>query len=109
MNKDYFAEEAKYISANVASQKTGYAQDHIGALIRTGKIKGKKIGRSWFVDLETLKEHKKNRKLKNGLRIEKPIPEIPEPKSEIPSQPILNKPFFKYENEDKVLIPEISK
>ena len=65
MNKDYFADKAKYISANSASLKTGYAQDHIGALIRTGKVEGKKIGRSWFVDLESLKEHKKNRKLKS--------------------------------------------
>ncbi|MFZ2049130.1 MAG: hypothetical protein WAV25_02455, partial [Minisyncoccia bacterium] len=69
MNKDYFAEEAKYISAKVASKKTGYAQDHIGALVRSGKVSGKKIGRAWFVDLESLENHKNYHSSRNDKKI----------------------------------------
>lgn len=39
----------KYISTKRAAKITGYAQDYVGQLVRTGKVKATKVGRSWFV------------------------------------------------------------
>ena len=65
MNKDFFFEGKEYISASQASKKLGYAQDYVGELARSKKVAGKLIGRTWYVELDSLLEHKKNRKAKN--------------------------------------------
>lgn len=53
----------EYVSASLAAKKLGYTSDYIGQLCRSGKIPGKLMGRTWFVDLQVLVNHKKNRKL----------------------------------------------
>lgn len=39
----------KYVTTKRAARVTGYAQDYIGQLIRSGKLKATKVGKSWFV------------------------------------------------------------
>jgi excisionase family DNA binding protein len=46
----------KYISLKQAAEISGYHQDYLGQLIRKGKIKGKKIGRDWFILEEEIKK-----------------------------------------------------
>ncbi len=41
--------ENNFISLAEASQKTGYHQDYLGFLCRTGKLQGFKIGRNWVI------------------------------------------------------------
>ena len=43
-----------YISARRAAKEHGYVADYIGQLIRAGKLVGKKVGRAWYVDVESL-------------------------------------------------------
>jgi len=47
-----------YISSQVAAKRTGYSQDYIGQLARSGSVKAKKVGRKWFIDQDSLTEHK---------------------------------------------------
>jgi len=47
-----------YISSQTAAKRTGYSQDYIGQLARSGSVKAKKVGRKWFVDEASLIEHK---------------------------------------------------
>src|SRR3989344_3997704 len=63
MELDLFKEGKEYISASRAAKKIGYASDYIGQLCRMGKVPGKLIGRSWYVDFESLVNHKRNSKL----------------------------------------------
>jgi len=44
----------QYISTRRAGREHGYHSDYIGQLIRGGKVKGQKVGRSWYVDAESL-------------------------------------------------------
>lgn len=44
----------KYISSRRAAELTGYAKDYIGQLARAGKVPGTRVGRSWYVDEESL-------------------------------------------------------
>jgi hypothetical protein len=43
-------------SIRVAKQY-GYHSDYIGQLIRGSKVRGQKVGRSWYVDVESLAEY----------------------------------------------------
>lgn len=44
----------RYISAKRAGKENKYHPDYIGQLIRAGKVEGQKVGRSWYVDAESL-------------------------------------------------------
>ena len=48
-----------YISAQRGAKITGYHQDYVGQLARSGKILSRQIGNRWYVDREGLAEHKK--------------------------------------------------
>jgi hypothetical protein len=47
----------RYISTRRAAKEYGYHSDYIGQLIRGKKLLGRKVGRSWYVELETLAAH----------------------------------------------------
>lgn len=49
-----------YISAQRAAKITGYHQDYVGQLARSGKILSRQIGNRWYVDREGLVEHKRH-------------------------------------------------
>ncbi len=41
----------------IAEVKSSYSHVHIVALLRKGKVKGRKSGSTWLVDPESLKEY----------------------------------------------------
>lgn len=45
------------ISLNQAAKISGYTQDYLGYLIRTGEMKGVKKGRVWFTTEEAVKDY----------------------------------------------------
>ena len=59
------SEGREYISASRAAREIGYHSDYIGQLCRSQKVPGKLIGRTWYVDLNALKDHKSHKSL-NG-------------------------------------------
>ncbi|HVU80116.1 MAG TPA: hypothetical protein VHD37_02005 [Candidatus Paceibacterota bacterium] len=52
----------RFISTRLAAKLHKYHSDYIGQLIRGKKIAGQKVGRSWYVDAESLEEYFKNPK-----------------------------------------------
>jgi hypothetical protein len=46
-----------YISLKDAANISGYHSDYIGALVRSGKIKGKKSGNRWVVSSRDVQVH----------------------------------------------------
>lgn len=57
MNSELFFEGKKYVSSKRASKISRYNQDYIGQLIRDSKLEARRVGRSWFVSLESLEKH----------------------------------------------------
>ncbi|HEV8677647.1 MAG TPA: hypothetical protein VN701_02345 [Candidatus Paceibacterota bacterium] len=47
----------KYLSSKRAAREHKYHIDYIGQLIRAGKVVGKKVGRSWYVEEASLKSY----------------------------------------------------
>lgn len=62
MNNDLLFDGKTYISVGRASKKLGYTADYIGQLCRAGKIDARMIGRTWYVEWESVKNHKKSKK-----------------------------------------------
>lgn len=62
MNSELLFEGKTYVSVSRASKKLGYTADYIGQLCRAGKIDAKFIGRTWYVEWNSLKNHKQNKK-----------------------------------------------
>lgn len=49
----------EYVSVDEAADITGYAPAYIRRLLRESKIKAEKKGTMWWVELESLKEYKR--------------------------------------------------
>jgi hypothetical protein len=47
-----------FISSIRAAQLFGYTKDYVGQLARAGKIESQLIGRSWYVDEDSIRKHK---------------------------------------------------
>ena len=123
MELDIFTEGHEYISASRASQKTGYASDYIGQLCRTQKIAGKLVGRTWYVDLDQLLEHKRSRHLGRSKKIAqtyKAVPTVQIERANITLRKVaqdnehfMGSPFaetaFVYDSDHRTTLPLLSK
>jgi len=59
MMDELIIDKKKYISSKRASRISGYTKDYIGQLCRAGSIPSKMVGRSWYVEEDSIKEHRK--------------------------------------------------
>lgn len=50
-----------YVSAHRAASLTGYNQDYIGQLARSGHVLSRQVGNRWYVDRDSLLRHKKEK------------------------------------------------
>jgi hypothetical protein len=48
---------ATMVTVAEATKESTYTHEHITWLVREGKIKGRKAGRVWLLELESLKEY----------------------------------------------------
>src|SRR3989344_690811 len=58
MSAALFFDGKKYISSKQASVLTGYSKDYIGQLIRSNKLRSKRIGPVWYVSEESVLNYK---------------------------------------------------
>src|SRR5687768_11171580 len=96
MNKDLLLDGKNFISAKDASEKFGYTQDYVGQLVRSGRIEGKLIGRTWYVNTEALSGHRKNKKFRKK-----------ETEAEAVESPALPKDLANYESEPVLILPRL--
>ena len=54
MDKKLLIDNKKYISSKDAGNISGYTNDYVARLARQGKVLGKKVGRAWYVEEESL-------------------------------------------------------
>lgn len=114
-----------YVKAATAARELGYTADYVGQLCRGDKIDAQLVGRSWYVDEESLRAHKSSRyrstkeKSKQALRdtlSDTPARTIPEPAQQTPTRgSASNHPFFRaaqthhvaYDTDPSDLIPSV--
>ncbi len=59
-----------YVKASVAAKSFRYTSDYIGQLCRGKKVDARLVGRTWFVNLDSIKEHKQNKNKPSSSEIE---------------------------------------
>ncbi len=55
----------EYVKAAEAAKEFRYTSDYVGQLCRSKKIAARLVGRTWYVNLDSLLKHKKNRHSKD--------------------------------------------
>ncbi len=113
MELDLLAEGSEYISASRAAKKVGYSTDYIGQLCRAQKVPGKLIGRTWFVDLQSLIAHRQTRQLGKPrvarARVEREAPEIARVLGMPSSGSVMRGVTLSYESDSRPLLPQLAK
>lgn len=56
-----FFDGKEYVSAGRAAELTGYAQDYVGQLARSGTILSRQVGNRWYVEKQSVLTHKKEK------------------------------------------------
>ncbi|MDP3958466.1 MAG: hypothetical protein Q8Q36_03330, partial [bacterium] len=49
----------KFVSSRIATHLTGYSNDYIGELCRSGKVEAMRKGKLWYIEKDSLLAHKK--------------------------------------------------
>ena len=62
-----------YISSKRGGEITGYTHDYIGQLCRSGKVKGQLVGRTRFVDKESLLAHMESTRVERKGYLRQPF------------------------------------
>ena len=100
-----------YISASRAAKLTGYSQDYVGQLARSGQVLSRQMGNRWFIDRNALMEHKK---AKDGLLAEVQVASVGlhKPQEVLIDTANLREPIdtthFPYRSDDTHLMPQVS-
>lgn len=50
-----------YVKASSIARELGYTADYVGQLCRSGQVDAQLVGRSWFVNENSIRAHKRNR------------------------------------------------
>ncbi len=109
MELDILAEGREYISASRAAKKTGYAGDYIGQLCRSQKVPGRLVGRTWYVDLSALLEHKKTRQLGKPRLSRNNVRNILQKPAEVIPGRSFKTITLTYERDERPLLPQLLK
>lgn len=122
----------EYTKASVAAKILRYTSDYLGQLCRGKKIDARLVGRTWFVNLESVHEHKKTKyqnnqsnkqspqsidtdnKIKLSRPSLQPVEQYRQPKKALPLDVVTALPLSRslrvsYDIDDGHLIPEIIK
>lgn len=96
----------KYIKAGLIASKFGYTQDYVGQLCRGKQVKATLVGRSWYVNEDSLKEHKKGRYRSSLVKSVESLRELSKDTASRSTSGFLSK-LAKYELDEKDLIPSV--
>jgi hypothetical protein len=58
----------EYVKASKAAKDLGYASDYVGQLCRTGSVEAHLVGRTWYVNPETLGAHRLEKKRNSRVK-----------------------------------------
>jgi len=104
-----------FVKSTDIARELGYTTDYVGQLCRGEKVEAKLVGRSWYVNPDSIKEHKKNRyrsvaaKSKAQIKdtIEKKTTEVPVKTNPFdrPNWPKYTNTSIKYEVDENDLLP----
>lgn len=105
-----------YVSAARAAKITGYHQDYVGQLARSGTIISRQVGSRWYVDREAIVKHKTEKDAllaavqTKAVGLSHPEDQKEQKEPEIAQHMLeeLAGPYLTYSNDDGDLLPVLS-
>ena len=107
----------EYKKATLVARDFGYTKDYLGQLCRGEKVDARLVGRTWYVNPESITEHKKNKQRSNLEKSKKALRESvvakvavrqATPKNFFDHLPTATK-ITRYESDDADLVPVVKK
>jgi hypothetical protein len=102
-------EGENYVKASVLAARFGYTPDYLGQLCRGGQIKATLVGRSWYVNEDSLREHRQGRYRSTSAKSKESLRKMAEEKAVPMSIAGILPRSFKYEGDQDDLLPALSK
>ena len=56
MSDEIFFNGVRFISAQEAGEISNFTRDYVARLCRDGRVRGRRVGKNWYVDESALKE-----------------------------------------------------
>ena len=95
-----------YVKASSIARELGYTADYVGQLCRAGTVEAKMVGRSWYVNEDSLRGHKKGRYRSSAAKSKSEIHKtIAERTHSVPAKPNYLNYNTSYETDDNDLLP----
>ncbi len=99
-----------FVKASKAARDLGYTSDYVGQLCRGGKITSHLVGRTWYVDISQLGEHRVEKKRMSRVKArEQAHKAIEEHKLRVQSTEEKTESRVRYEEDESDLIPAVRK
>lgn len=96
-----------YVKASVLARKYGYTADYVGQLCRSDQVKATLVGRSWYVNEESLLEHRKGRYRSTLAKSKEMVRKLAEERVVHQPKPMNVKRIVRYENDEEDLLPTL--
>src|SRR3989338_1143413 len=70
MSDEIFFDGVRYISASHAAEYSDFTRDYVARLCRDGKVRGRRVGKNWYVDNNSLSDFLLSQEYSRGQRRE---------------------------------------
>jgi hypothetical protein len=100
----------QFVKASKAAKDLGYASDYVGQLCRSGAVEAHLVGRTWYVNVDTLGAHRVDKKRNARVKAREYAKKSIEEARQLSVHESTNKPqniVIHYEEDRKELIPEV--
>lgn len=97
-----------YVKASVLAKNFGYTPDYIGQLCRSEQVKCTLVGRSWYVNEDSLRAHRKGRYRSSAAKSKEYLRKTVDNQSVTTAQ-VKTSSAVKYETDEKELFPVLNK
>jgi len=97
-----------YVKASVLAKNFGYTPDYIGQLCRSEQVKCTLVGRSWYVNEDSLRAHRKGRYRSSAAKSKEYLRKTVDNQSFTTAQ-AKSSSAVKYETDEKELFPVLNK
>jgi hypothetical protein len=97
-----------FVKASEIARHLGYTSDYVGQLCRAGKVTATQVGRSWYVDPDTVHTHKQTRYRSNQVKSREAIANYKEAVARRAARPTeVHLAVHHYEADESELIPTL--
>ncbi|MAZ56417.1 hypothetical protein CL653_01360 [bacterium] len=98
-----------YKKATDLAKELGYTTDYIGQLCRAGKVEAEFVGRSWYVNPDSIIEHKTNRYRSNKEKTKQAVKQYQDMQAVHLTTKDTTPSTYTYEVDESDLVPSLEK